>query len=210
MAILIAGCSSNRSGQRHIDRFYSGIEDLWDRHLDGLIVTGTEPRASEPDGRTILGEPDQGFIEWAERNTRSTIWSCLAAHAALLHIDGIARRRLSEQALRTFRVRTGFGSPMASRRSAPIIVPHSRWNDVPEDELTACGYCVLTRAQDAGVDIFMKQRKSLFVFLQGHPEYEANTLLWNISEMSDVSSGERAITTRLYRSITSTGIPWLH
>jgi len=28
-----------------------------------------------------------------------------------------------------------------------------------------------------GVDTFAKQHKSLFVFFQGHPEYEANTLL---------------------------------
>jgi homoserine O-succinyltransferase len=36
---------------------------------------------------------------------------------------------------------------------------------------------VLTRSDDAGVDAFVKQRGSLFVFFQGHPEYEAVTLL---------------------------------
>jgi homoserine O-succinyltransferase len=36
---------------------------------------------------------------------------------------------------------------------------------------------VLTRAADAGVDTFIKQRKKLFVFFQGHPEYESDTLL---------------------------------
>jgi homoserine O-succinyltransferase/O-acetyltransferase len=36
---------------------------------------------------------------------------------------------------------------------------------------------VLTRAEDAGVDTIVKQRNSLFVFFQGHPEYEADTLL---------------------------------
>jgi len=36
---------------------------------------------------------------------------------------------------------------------------------------------VLTRSADAGVDAFVKQRKSLFVFFQGHPEYEATTLM---------------------------------
>jgi len=62
--------------------------------------------------------------------------------------------------------------------SAPrrLRMPHSRWNDVPEDALRACGYRVLSRS-DAGVDAFVKQRHSLFVFLQGHPEYEAETLL---------------------------------
>jgi homoserine O-succinyltransferase len=56
-------------------------------------------------------------------------------------------------------------------------MPHSRWNDVPEDALRACGYRVLTRSADAGVDLFVKQRQSLFVFFQGHPEYDAATLL---------------------------------
>src|SRR3989442_1837784 len=56
-------------------------------------------------------------------------------------------------------------------------MPHSRWNDIPEEALTACGYRVLTRSTEAGVDAFVKQRQSLFVFFQGHPEYEATTLL---------------------------------
>jgi len=56
-------------------------------------------------------------------------------------------------------------------------MPHSRWNEIPEDALTSCGYRVLTRSDAAGVDAFVKQRKSLFVFFQGHPEYEAHTLM---------------------------------
>src|SRR2546422_9778102 len=56
-------------------------------------------------------------------------------------------------------------------------MPHSRWNDIPEDALASCGYRVLTRSEDAWVDSFVKQRNSLFVFFQGHPEYDAVTLL---------------------------------
>ena len=33
------------------------------------------------------------------------------------------------------------------------------------------------RSDEAGVDTFVKQRQSLFVFFQGHPEYDAVTLL---------------------------------
>src|SRR5947208_1953739 len=58
-----------------------------------------------------------------------------------------------------------------------IEMPHSRWNEIPEEALLACGYRVLTRSADAGVDAFVKERKSLFVFFQGHPEYDATTLL---------------------------------
>src|SRR5262249_29517747 len=46
-----------------------------------------------------------------------------------------------------------------------------------EDELRRHGYEVLTRSDQVGVDMFVRQRRSLFVFLQGHPEYDALSLL---------------------------------
>ena len=59
-----------------------------------------------------------------------------------------------------------------------LRVPHSRWNEVREDALVENGYTVLTKSANVGVDSFIKQHKrSLFVYFQGHPEYEAQTLL---------------------------------
>ena len=54
--------------------------------------------------------------------------------------------------------------------------------------------------------MFVKQRQSLFVFLQGHPEYDANSLLLEYAGTSDVTSGARAITTRKYQRLTSSQI----
>ena len=56
------------------------------------------------------------------------------------------------------------------------VVPHSRYNDVAERDLDAAGYTILTRHPGIGVDAFVRQRDSLFVFLQGHPEYDADAL----------------------------------
>ena len=67
--------------------------------------------------------------------------------------------------------------PLTAGAPARLRMPHSRWNDIPEEALAACGYRVLTRSDAAGADAFVKERKSLFVFFQGHPEYEAHTLL---------------------------------
>jgi homoserine O-succinyltransferase len=162
-------------GRRHIDSFYSSIDQLWDRPLDGLIVTGMEPRASN-----LKDEPHWAsmtrLIDWAERNTRSTVWSCLAAHAAVLHTDGILRRRLSEKRFGLFECDRVSDHPLLAGVPSTLTVPHSRWNDLPEQELSAAGYGVLTSGREAGIDMFIKQRQSLFVFLQGHPEYDANSL----------------------------------
>ena len=63
--------------------------------------------------------------------------------------------------------------------SLPTVrFPHSRWNEVEENALTSCGYTILTKSIQAGVDVFVKQkRNSLFLHFQGHPEYGALTLM---------------------------------
>ena len=50
-------------------------------------------------------------------------------------------------------------------------------NDVPEPALMTAGYKVLARSAEAGVDLFIKQGRTLSVFFQGHPEYQPDTLL---------------------------------
>ena len=164
-------------GRRHVgSRFYTAIDDLWDSHLDGLIMTGTEPRASD-----LTEEPYWGsltrVLEWADANTYSTICSCLAAHAALLYLDGIGRQSLGDKRFGVFECARVEDHQLTAGAPSRVPMPHSRWNEIPEDALIARGYRVLTRSEDAGVDTFVKQRRSLFVFFQGHPEYEAHSLL---------------------------------
>jgi homoserine O-succinyltransferase len=164
------------AGRDHIGRFYSSIDDLWNRRLDGLIVTGMAPKAAN-----LRDEPCwphmAKLIEWAGRNTHSTIWSCLAAHAAVLHLDGIERRRLAEKRFGLFECDRVSEHRLTSGMPSRLVIPHSRWNDLPEEGLVRSGYRVLTRGDAAGADLFVKQRQSLFVFFQGHPEYDADTLL---------------------------------
>jgi homoserine O-succinyltransferase len=163
-------------GRRHVQAHYSDIRDLWDGRLDGLIVTGAEPRAPELNREPYWGSLAM-LLEWAERHTYSSIWSCLAAHAAVLHADGIVRRPLEEKRFGVFECERVSGNALAAAVPACLRMPHSRWNELPEQALHACGYHFLTRSRQAGADSFVKQRKSLLLFFQGHPEYEADTLL---------------------------------
>ena len=158
-----------------LDERYLPFAELMRSRVDGLIVTGCEP------GTTHL--PEEAFwpeltevIDWAEHNTRSTIWSCLAAHATVLHLDGIARLPLRDKCTGVFAVeRVGEHPLTAGLRGAPHV-PHSRWNGLVEDELVAAGHQILTRSPAVGVDLFVKQWRSLFVYLQGHPEYDPQAL----------------------------------
>jgi homoserine O-succinyltransferase len=158
------------------DLNYGSIESLWSAKLDGLIVTGREPLTpnlrDEPYWDSFVR-----VIEWARDNTCSTTWSCLAAHAAVLHMDGIQRVRSEEKKSGIFDCARISDHPIAANVPDRFRLPHSRWNGLAEPDLTGCGYEVITRIDNADVDCFIKQERSLFLFFQGHPEYQSETLL---------------------------------
>src|SRR5215472_7611435 len=164
-------------GRQYIRRFYSDVDDLWDEDLDGLIVTGAEPRTPNLAEEPYWGQLGQ-LIDWAQENTVTAVWSCLAVHAAILYLEGIDRYPLGRKCFGIFEQVKMMDHPLIKGVPSPVGVPHSRWNEVREDALASSGYSILTKSAEAGVDMFVKlQKKSLFVFFQGHPEYEAQSLL---------------------------------
>lgn len=172
----LPGIPRGDRGEQHLRNFYFDFDDLWKRHFDAVIVTGTEPCSTNlRDERywPVLAE----LLDWAERNTISSVWSCLAAHASALHGDGITRTKLPDKRFGVFDF-DKLSEHGLTKNAGSVRFPHSRWNEVQADALTACGYAVLTQSAEAGVDTFVKmKRNSLFVHFQGHPEYNARTLL---------------------------------
>jgi homoserine O-succinyltransferase/O-acetyltransferase len=164
-------------GQRHLSNFYSGINDLLGCRFDGAILTGTEPRRSNLREEPYWSELLQ-VLDWAENNTASTVLSCLAAHAGVLASEDIPRNPLSDKRFGVFEYRKVASHALTNGVEDSMRMPHSRWNEVKADALVAGGYQVLTKSEDAGVDLFVKQmKKSMFVHFQGHPEYGTRTLL---------------------------------
>jgi homoserine O-succinyltransferase len=165
------------AGLAHVngDRYWS-INELHREPPDALIVTGTEPVApllsDEP-----YWERLRELLQWAQANTTSSIWSCLAAHAAVELLDGIRRRRLEQKRCGVFAHDTLPDQPLLKGIATPLHTPHSRWNELPVDALRDAGYTIVSASAASGADMFTKQAGSLLVFFQGHPEYEDTTLL---------------------------------
>jgi homoserine O-succinyltransferase len=159
----------------HFMQHYEPIDALWDGQIDGLIVTGAEPRAlvltDEVYWKTLTR-----LVDWAEQHTVSTIWSCLAAHATVRHLDGIDRRALDKKLFGVFECQKVIDHPILAGVPSQWQVPHSRYNGLPEDLLGSMGYRLLSRSNEAGADIFVREQGSLFVFLNGHPEYHVDAL----------------------------------
>jgi homoserine O-succinyltransferase len=164
------------AARAHLARSYWSLADIVADPPDALIVTGTEPRAPR-----LTDEPYwQSFLEllaWAQANTIASVWSCLAAHAAVLACDGIERQRLAIKRCGVYQHSILAGHPLLTDVSAPLAMPHSRWNELPPAALRQAGYTLLSWSADAGADAFVRHERSLMLFFQGHPEYEDTTLL---------------------------------
>jgi homoserine O-succinyltransferase/O-acetyltransferase len=188
----LPGVPRGPEGRAYLDRHSAPIADLCDTGVDGLIVTGAEPCAA-----ALEDEPYwpalAALVEWAERHTLSTIWSCLAAHAAVLDRDGIARRPLGRKLVGLFDCGLGGDDALLEGMPRSWRVPHSRCNGLDAEALRAHGYRLLSSSPEAGVDMFARDRGSLFLFLHGHPEYEAGALCREYRrDVARFLAGERA------------------
>ena len=167
-------------GQAGLDHINAGtywpIDALLREPVDALIVTGMEPLAPLLSDEPYWDRMGQ-LLQWADANITSSIWSCLAAHAAVEHLDGIRRKRLERKRCGVFAHTTLAGEELLEGVDSPLCIPHSRWNELPVDELRAAGYTIVSSSPESGADMFIKQTRSLLIFFQGHPEYEGSTLL---------------------------------
>ena len=154
---------------------YRAARALKTQPQDALIVTGAEPRA--PDLREEPFWNELAFVlDWADAHAISTLLSCLAAHAGVSTATASSVAPCRPSAPASTRFEFVARHDLVADFDAEFLTPHSRHNGLDEAELAAKGYSILARSPELGVDLFVKEARSLMVFLQGHPEYDADTL----------------------------------
>ncbi len=163
-----------------IQERYRGLDELWTRPPDALIVTGTEPTQVQ-----MRFEPYWPYVarllEWAADHVPTTLLSCLASHASILLFDGIDRVPRPVKCSGVFEgtVEDPF-DPLTIGLPDVVPIPHSRLNEVSEAALIDAGYRVVvgTGSSGAGWSVAAREhRDGLFVLCQGHPEYGTLSLL---------------------------------
>lgn len=154
---------------------YRPVAEIETAGLDALVVTGADPGGG-PLSAAPFWPALQRLVDWAEATGRPTLWSCLAAHAAAEHLDGLRRQRLAQKACGVFTCAPTGRHALTDGLEAAWPIPHSRWNALAEADLTARGYQIVTRGEAAGACVFVRTTSPHFLFCQGHPEYDADSL----------------------------------
>lgn len=167
----------SKEGQAHVDAYYESFEEIKKAGLDALIITGAN--VIGPDLSTqAFWQPLIEVIDWAYDNVTSTLCSCLTTHAVLEFRYQQKRRPLGFK-------RWGVYPHVVRNRSHPLVtgvntrfdVPHSRYNQVDKQQFDEAGLHVLAESETAGVHLAVSEDQFRLVFFQGHPEYDAISLL---------------------------------
>ena len=161
----------------HIKKYYRDFEQLQNDGLDALIISGANPAQSDITQEPFWS-PLQQVVQWAGNHVCSIMCSCLATHAIVQQLWGIARYPLAQKrwGVYSHRVRT-HNHPLIAGINTRFDAPHSRLNEVSVAQFEKAGLPVLAAGEQADLHLGVSPDGLRFVFFQGHPEYDAVSLL---------------------------------
>jgi homoserine O-succinyltransferase/O-acetyltransferase len=173
----MAGVPRGGRIEAQIASSYRPLEDIFSDPPDLLVVTGSNP--IEP---RIEDEPYwsdlHGLLKWGSENVSAMVLSCLSAHAALAVFDGIERTTLPVKCTGVFGQEVDPTHPLTAEFYGSVVLPHSRLNAVPVEEVVGAGYSVALQSAEVGWSVITKTvGECEVVLVQAHPEYDPSSLV---------------------------------
>ncbi len=190
----IPGLSREPDAKRYVSETYESFEDVRNLELDGLVLTGANPGNSEITAEKFWPHFEE-VVHWANANVPAIFCSCLASHAILKIFHGIERTRCKPDK------RWGVFSHQIANSRHPLMQdmperyeePRSHVFEMTARQLQPHGIEVLAASPEADFGIAVSEDGVKWVFLQGHPEYDAVSLLKEYKrEINRCRIGERS------------------
>ncbi len=173
----VPGLPRGETTQAYIDAHYEELASIYADGLDALIITGANVANPRLDLEPFY-QPLAEVIGWAAENVTSTLCSCLSTHALMKVLHGIDRVPLPRKQWGVYSHRVVAPThPLLRDINTRFDVPHSRYNAILRKHFVAAGLQILIESDEAGVHAAVSDDGFRRVYFQGHPEYDANSLL---------------------------------
>ena len=174
--LTVSSHESAHTSQKHLEQFYVTLDDIRDRNLDGLIITGA-PVAQMDFEEVDYWDEVCEIMDWAKEHVTSTLHVCWGAQAGLYHYYGIKKHRMDQKVFGVYEHRVKNRKiPLVRGFDDYFMAPHSRHTEMSREEIEAVPeLTILAESEEAGVFLVIDNdgRK---IFLMGHPEYDRRTL----------------------------------
>ena len=175
--LMVSSHVSRNISQEHMLTFYKTFEQVKDQTFDGMVITGA-PVERLPFEEVEYWQELCEIFEWSKTHVTSTFHICWGAQAGLYYHYGIAKEPLPEKLSGVYRHQvTHKGSILFRGFDDIFMVPHSRYTTVDRQAiLDEPRLKILAESDVAGI-YAVSTHGGRQVFITGHSEYDADTLL---------------------------------
>lgn len=181
----------SKASQQYIQQYYQSFDHLKKLPIDALILSGTTPPLGEM-SEAPFWQPLTEIFTWALENKIPTLFTCLASHCAIQYFYGKKRSRLSKKCWGVFKHHVHHPHPLTRNLPDTITIPHSRMNVISAQQMRESNLQILIESENVGVHMAISKEHHHFLFFQGHPEYDATSLLKEYKREIDLFiSGQR-------------------
>lgn len=174
--LTVESHESKNTSKSHLNMFYQSFQDVKDKNLDGLIITGAPVEQMEFEEVDYWEELVE-IMEWSKSHVTCTFYLCWGAQAGLYYHYGIQKEMLPEKMF-------GIYEHKVQNRKIPLVrgfddhfmAPHSRHTRMDEKAIKENkDLIVLAESEEAGIFLILSKDNSQ-IFCMGHPEYDRLTL----------------------------------
>ncbi|MFK2826093.1 homoserine O-succinyltransferase [Bacillus sp. B190/17] len=167
---------SKNVSKSHLEQFYTTFEEVQNKRIDGMIITGAPIERMEFEEVNYWKELTE-IMDWASTNVTSSLHICWGAQAALYHHFGIGKFELPKKCSGIFSHTVNEPTVKLMRGfDDQFYAPHSRYTDVEREQVEAHEELqLLASSEEAGAFIIMSKDER-HVMITGHLEYEGHTL----------------------------------
>ena len=144
----------------HLKSFYVGLDDIQEKHYDGMIITGApveKMKFEEVDYWPELCD----IFEWAKTNVFSTLYLCWGAQAGIYYHYGVEKHMLPAKNDR--RIRTPYpkspAPPLVRGFDDVVYAPHSRYTGVKAEDIAAKQDLELIAVSDEAGGFYCKKHQ---------------------------------------------------
>ena len=160
----------------HMENFYKDFSQVRNKKYDGMIITGA-PLGQVPFDEVSFWEDLKEIMDWTVGNVTSVMFLCWAVQAAMYHLYSVNKVILPQKISGVYPHRlVNPLSPIVRGFDDRFDAPHSRYAEVPADELAQLDEIdIISDSEIAGPYIW-SHRDGRHLFVTGHSEYEPGCL----------------------------------
>lgn len=171
-----ASYESKNTNKAHLESFYKTFDEIKDKKIDGMIITGAPIEHLEFEDVEYWEELAK-IMEYTKKYVTSTFHICWGAQAGLHYHYGINKHMVGKKVFGVFKHEiNNKKSNLIRGFDDEFFAPQSRHTDVSKEEISKIDEIeILSQSKESGIYI-VASKDGKRVFVTGHSEYDSLTL----------------------------------